>query len=114
MRRAEFASYDLWGVAGTYWSGWRQPIQCGRSQPKPPAAQLRLQHAVLFTEKGDHIALLGLEPPKQRRQQHLQRNHTARLYATRAASVFGQFYEAALSRYPVGRSSLWPIYIDLQ
>lgn len=44
-------------------------------QPEPLAAQLRLERAVLFAEEGDHIALLALKPAKQRRQQHLQRNH---------------------------------------
>ena len=44
-------------------------------QPEPLAAQLRLEGAVLFAEEGDHIALLALEPAKQRRPQHLQRYH---------------------------------------
>ena len=36
-------------------------------QPESPAAQLRLERAILFAEKGDYIALLPLEPSKQRR-----------------------------------------------
>ena len=36
-------------------------------QPKPPAAQLRLQYTVLLAEEGDHVALLGPEPAKQTR-----------------------------------------------
>ena len=37
-------------------------------QSQPTAAQLHLQRAVLFAKVGDHIALLTIEPPKQRRQ----------------------------------------------
>jgi hypothetical protein len=54
----------------------REPSTLIVVQPEPTAAQLRFQRAVLFTEEGDHIALLGLEPCQQRRQQHLERNHT--------------------------------------
>jgi hypothetical protein len=48
-------------------------------QPEPPVAQLRLQDAILFAKKGDHIALLGLEPRQPRRPQHLERNHASTL-----------------------------------
>ena len=37
-------------------------------QSQPTAAQLHLPRAVLFAKVGDHIALLTIEPPKQRRQ----------------------------------------------
>ena len=53
----------------------REPSALVIVQPEPPAAQLRLEGAVLFAEEGDHIALLAIKPSKQRRQQHLQRNH---------------------------------------
>ena len=45
----------------------REPSALIVVQPKPSAAQLRLQRAVLFAEEGDHIALLALEPSKQSR-----------------------------------------------
>ena len=48
-------------------------------QAKPTAAQLRLQHAVLLAEEGNHVALFSLKPAKQTRQQHLQRNHGSTL-----------------------------------
>ena len=65
--------------------------EIGEAQRGPTAAQLRLQRAVLFTKEGDHIALLTLEPPNQRRQQHLQRNHTSTLTLGGAVSVLGQY-----------------------
>ncbi len=44
-------------------------------QSEPTAADLHLHHAVPLAKVGDHIALLTIEPPQQRRQQHLQRYH---------------------------------------
>lgn len=73
-------------------------------QPEPPAAQLHLEGAVLFAEKGDHIALLAIEPSKQRRQQHLQRNHTSTLRHSEPAPVFGQY----------GRVRRRPLHIPLE
>jgi hypothetical protein len=40
-------------------------------QSQSAAALLHFEHAVLFAEKGDHIALLTFEPSHQRAQQHL-------------------------------------------
>ena len=60
-------------------------------QSQSPAAQLHFQHAVLFAEEGDHIALLAFEPSKQRGQQHLQRNHPSTLRYGLTDAVFGQY-----------------------
>jgi hypothetical protein len=42
----------------------------------------------LLAKVGDHIALLTIEPPKQRRQQHLQRYHASTLTPARARPDF--------------------------
>ena len=60
-------------------------------QSQPTATQLRLQHAVLLAEKGNHVALFSLEPPKQARQQHLQRNHGAHSNADEPGAIFGHY-----------------------
>jgi hypothetical protein len=67
---------------------YREPSALIVIQPEPPAAQLRLERAVLFEEEGDYIALLPLEPSKQRREQHLQRNHRKTLRQSEPAPSF--------------------------
>ena len=62
------------------------------------------QHAILLPKKLDHLALLALEPSEQRGEEHLERKHAVSLRQC-VARVFRHFYEAALSSYPVGRSS---------
>jgi hypothetical protein len=54
-------------------------------------AQLCLQDAILLAEEGDHVALLGLEPAKQTRQQHLERHHASTPTPAGLASVLGHY-----------------------
>jgi hypothetical protein len=51
-------------------------------------AKLRPQDTVSSKER-DHIALLGLEPRQQRRQQHLQWDHPYTLAIPSMGGVFG-------------------------
>jgi hypothetical protein len=39
--------------------------------------QVRPDHAVLFPQECDHVALLAFQPPEQRRDEQVQRNHAA-------------------------------------
>ena len=48
-------------------------------QPQSTSDQLCFQCTILLAKKRNHITLLALEPAKQRREQHLQRNHTVSL-----------------------------------
>jgi hypothetical protein len=48
-------------------------------QPHTVAARLRLQHAILFTQEVDHVALFSIEPPGQRREDQLSRDHDENL-----------------------------------
>ena len=60
-------------------------------QPQPSATQLCLEYAILFAEEGDHIALLAIQPSKQRGKQHLQRNHASTLRHGRMAQFSDSF-----------------------
>jgi hypothetical protein len=57
--------------------GETPPFIIGQSHP--PAVRLRFQHAVLFPQIYDHIALLSFQPAERRRYYQVQRNHTRSL-----------------------------------
>lgn len=61
------------------------------AQLQPPAVQLRRQHAVLFTQERDHVALLSFEPGEQRRHDHMQRNHPRNLRQAMLTLIFGHY-----------------------
>ena len=71
----------------------REPSTLVIVRPQPPAAQPCLQRAVPFVEKGNHVALLALEPSQQRRQQHLRiarKWHETRLLSSPTVSSAGR------------------------
>jgi len=58
----------------------RKPSALVIVQPQSSATQLRLQHAVLFAQEGDHLALLTLKYSKQR-PSSITSESTRRVYA---------------------------------
>jgi hypothetical protein len=41
------------------------------AQAQPSTVQLHLEHAILFAQKLNHVALLSIKPPEQRRKEHV-------------------------------------------
>jgi hypothetical protein len=72
------------------WRRRRCPSTARRRGCRSTSRSRRLPscRAILFAKVGDHIALLTIEPGKQRRQQHLQRYHTSTLNACSSPSQF--------------------------
>jgi len=49
----------------------REPPPLGIVQLHPPSRKLGLQCAILLAKERDHVALLALEPSRDRREEHL-------------------------------------------
>jgi hypothetical protein len=60
--------------------------------------QLRLQHAVLFAEEFDDVALLSFEPAEQRREHQVEENHCL----FKRTNPFTQFDERLRAELGVG------------
>src|SRR5262245_34297864 len=61
------------------------------TQPHPLAAQLPLQDAIFFSKKFDDVALLPFEPDEQRRDDQVERKHTATIRQIDNDAVFGSY-----------------------
>ena len=69
----------------------RQPPTLIVAQLDATAAQLRLQSPILFAEEVDDIALLSLDPTKERHEQKMEREHTSESIRIEADAVFGHY-----------------------
>jgi hypothetical protein len=83
------SGWDAWRWPGWRgWNGWPRQSDHGSAddgqappfvvrQPHSLISQLRLQDAILCAQEQDNFALFVLEPAEKRRDEQLQRNHSA-------------------------------------
>jgi hypothetical protein len=54
------------------------------AQAQPSTVQLHREHAILFAQKLNHVALLSIKPPEQRRKEQVKWNHARSLRQSRS------------------------------
>jgi hypothetical protein len=54
------------------------------AQAQPSTVELHLEHAILFAQKLNHVALISIKPPEQRRKEQVKWNHARSLRQSRS------------------------------
>lgn len=83
------------------------------AQPHPTAMQLRLEHAILFPQEVDDVAVLAFQPAEQRRDDQVQGKHPRSLRDQLVDPIFGHYaFENTIANHailtrPPGRRYLY-------